>query len=680
MKLRKKIVLSCGIVVIMLIALVLGIALPNKNNNNTIPQDANNNIKQEKPLTYTYEAGDITIKNGEKTINYQYMPSTDSSRATTTAYEYVVGNTMSTLAAVDVYLDNLDTTDVNIAYAYSLGTPLDTSVEITAETYYTIQTIAVGNADMYIYVLITPADVNNSTSFTGNVEVKYGKARTLTISNNLNDDITTKTVVEGKTMEEPSIAEAEKGYYFDAWYLDKEFTKLASFPMESPTNLYARYANLPTDYLEYDIESDSYYVKQRVNNEIYNGSLAEHPISDLIIPAVYNNAYVTYIQSASEATNSKNVKSIFKDCNSIKLPFTIKTIGDYAFSRCYLLTEIDLPKAITSIGNYVFYNCNSLSNAISVPSGVVSIGNYAFAGCSVSSIILPNTITTIGNSAFENSKLTSVSLNTCTNLTSIGNNAFYGCTDLSAITLPNNLTSIKDNTFYNCNSLKSIVIPKGVTDIKDNAFYGCSALETVNLNTCINMVSIGASAFRYCSSMTSITIPKNVAAIGSDAFANCSNLSYVILPSGLTTISNAVFMNCISLQTVYLNNCAKLTQIGNYAFANTGLMNIDLTYCTSLISIGDYAFYRCDQLNSVKLPSSLTKVGSGAFYTQTDSSIFKTLKFTYDINSIWCVTNSKDYSGGQVIDLSNSSNNVKYFVNNTCSYYEGFYLIKITVS
>lgn len=45
----------------------------------------------------------------------------------------------------------------------------------------------------------------------------------------------------------------------------------------------------------------------------------------------------------------------------IKLPATLKDIGNYAFYRCYGLTRITVPEGVTSIGEYTFYRCPSIT-------------------------------------------------------------------------------------------------------------------------------------------------------------------------------------------------------------------------------------------------------------------------------------------------------------------------------
>ena len=135
--------------------------------------------------------------------------------------------------------------------------------------------------------------------------------------------------------------------------------------------------------------------------------------------------------------------------------YTVRVIGDYAFSYCSSLTSITIPDSVTSIGNWAFYGCSSLTS-ITIPDSVTSIGDYEFEYCSsLTSITIPDSVTSIGNSAF------------------------YGCSSLTSITTPDSITSIGDEAFSGCSSLTSITISDSVTSICRAAFYGCSSLTNV---------------------------------------------------------------------------------------------------------------------------------------------------------------------------------------------------------
>ena len=169
------------------------------------------------------------------------------------------------------------------------------------------------------------------------------------------------------------------------------------------------------------------------------------------------------------------------DCsneNTITIPYSVRTIGDYAFYNCSKLTSIRISNSVTAIGDFAFSGCSKLKTA-EISNSVTSISDFAFADCKrLTSIKLSNSVTVIGNSAFRFcSKLTSIEIPD--SVTSIGEYAFRNCSGLTSIELPNSVTSIGNYAFYNCSKLTSVKIPDSVTYIGDYAFRNCNKLTGV---------------------------------------------------------------------------------------------------------------------------------------------------------------------------------------------------------
>ena len=64
---------------------------------------------------------------------------------------------------------------------------------------------------------------------------------------------------------------------------------------------------------------------------------------------------------------------------TVKIPASLKKIGDNAFAHCGLLVKIEFASdsASVTIGNFAFNGCKSLSS-VSLPSGLTKIGDKAF--------------------------------------------------------------------------------------------------------------------------------------------------------------------------------------------------------------------------------------------------------------------------------------------------------------
>ena len=72
------------------------------------------------------------------------------------------------------------------------------------------------------------------------------------------------------------------------------------------------------------------------------------------------------------------------------------------FTNCYNLQSIWLPPTLKTIGQYAFYGCSYLSEVI-LSEGLRTIEYYAFSGCnSLYEIVFPSTLKEIKTGAFEN--------------------------------------------------------------------------------------------------------------------------------------------------------------------------------------------------------------------------------------------------------------------------------------
>lgn len=205
-------------------------------------------------------------------------------------------------------------------------------------------------------------------------------------------------------------------------------------------------------------------------------------------------------------------------CTAVRFA-TVTSIGTYAFTYCYSLTNIVISNSVTNIIGYTFYCCASLISIV-IPNSVTSIGTYSFYNCySLTSIVIPNSVTIIQSRVVS------------------------GCSSLTSIVIPNSATSIGGYAFCECFSLTKIIIPNGVTSIGTYAFNGCYALTSIVIPN--SVTSIGAETFYACYSLTNIVIPNSVTSIGDRAFGNCYSLTrydfsqHTIVPklSGRTTFS-----------------------------------------------------------------------------------------------------------------------------------------------
>ena len=181
--------------------------------------------------------------------------------------------------------------------------------------------------------------------------------------------------------------------------------------------------------------------------------------------------------------------------HEVKLPKTLKTIGDYAFKGSDI-SQTELPDGLTSIGYQAFYHTR-IPQAI-IPETVTSIGEHAFAGnYYLNNVSYPATARNIPNNCFNNCQRLQP-FEIPEGITSIGYRAFYQCYSYRT-SIPASVTSIGSYAFNNCN-LDNVVIRENVS-VSNEAFEYCK-LKTIEFPT--SMYSAPSRVVKYCTSMTDI--------------------------------------------------------------------------------------------------------------------------------------------------------------------------------
>jgi hypothetical protein len=197
---------------------------------------------------------------------------------------------------------------------------------------------------------------------------------------------------------------------------------------------------------------------------------------------------------------------------SVKLPDSLKSIGENAFDYCIKLTSVTLPEGLESIGNAAFYNCEHLTS-VTLPDSLVAIGDNPFEASPVKISLSSNhaRFELLDNVLFDKVEKNLISYP-------------YG-DKAKKYTVPEGVLTIGNNAFVFSN-LTSVTLPEGLKNIGEFAF-SFSNLTSVTLSE--GLESIDIYAFSYCDNLTSVNIPASVTSIELDAFIASDKLTLSVV-------------------------------------------------------------------------------------------------------------------------------------------------------
>ena len=277
------------------------------------------------------------------------------------------------------------------------------------------------------------------------------------------------------------------------------------------------------------------------------------------------NAEITEIpkQQLSRYNHSSNLAFF----HEVKLPKTLKTIGEYAFSGTYI-------------------------DEIVFPDSLQTIGNYAFSESRIREANIPETVTLIGEFAFQNNEsLTNV--NYPVSAKTIPQYCFNSCYQLQPFEIPEGISSIGARAFYACYQYKT-KIPSSITSIGTYAFNSCN-LDSVILR---ENVSVSNEAFEYCK-LKYIEFPTSMYSAPSRAVKYCTSMKDIYLKSPTMVTPNSLLEGCnASILTVHVPDYLVNTYKQNSYWYNYNIVGF------STAEIKDWLIYRPLNLNNDRFEGS----------------------------------------------------------------------------
>lgn len=209
--------------------------------------------------------------------------------------------------------------------------------------------------------------------------------------------------------------------------------------------------------------------------------------------------------------------------------------------------------------------------------------------------------------------------------------AFRDCELLESVELCKSLLAIGFHAFHDCTSLKSIIIPGNITKIESGSFWGCESLQSVTILEGVKI--IGEEAFAACISIESLGLPNSLTTIGEGAFGSCESLKSVLIPTSVTSIGREAF-SCCDCEIISKSECFLSDGSGLYSvkekkliYCSKSIVKYSISDSTNII--GGNAFFSCENLKSIVIPDSVTRIEDGAFmacYSLREVQLSKSLK------------------------------------------------------
>ena len=318
---------------------------------------------------------------------------------------------------------------------------------------------------------------------------------------------------------------------------------------------------------------------------------------------------------ATRAFNGTNISKVLNLGSITTLPdgdwVSAKRQG--VFALCANLTSVVLPETLTTIGYGTFTDCTSLTS-VNIPESVTYIGEGAFENCPAPLVLNTPNLQTLKNAAFNNSGLVEIkSLGQITSINSGSTTPFYSCKKLKKVTWSTDTVGIQGWQFRLCESLDTVIIPTEtvVQLVEVSAFSGTHPDLAIYVTD--NLVE----SYKSTTNWSDASIAPRIYPI---SIYNLGGLENIIIFAD-PAVASVLNANGIGIGGyVGKQQAAEVTSIERWFKGNTEITSFDefenFTGVTSLISGSSStlsAFTGCTNLESIKLPSSLTVFGNYSF-------------------------------------------------------------------
>ncbi|HFR3896583.1 TPA: leucine-rich repeat protein, partial [Streptococcus suis] len=314
-----------------------------------------------------------------------------------------------------------------------------------------------------------------------------------------------------------------------------------------------------------------------------------------------------------EATPFKH-SNYSSDTKSLYVEFKdgVTKIPAYLFAGAKQVIRVDLPEGLKEIGGSAFHGTSimkdeSKESAPKPPANENSNAekeqqNAPFDAVSMTRLELPDSLETIGNHAFGGID-TLTSVNIPKNLV-VADQAFAGSRNLTH--LRNNVEGVRiPDGMLESTGIATFIVPEGITEIGKYALRDNKQFD------------IGADPFGVSlvdrikrPGLTNVILPSTLTKIDSRTFESTS-IKFIDIPNGVSEIGEGAFRFSPELETVKLPK--ELKKLGGYLFEGNEKMTL-LVLPDKVESIDVNAFVNMPNLEKVYIPASVNSIGENLIF------------------------------------------------------------------
>lgn len=347
-------------------------------------------------------------------------------------------------------------------------------------------------------------------------------------------------------------------------------------------------------------------------------------VKSVYLPSTYDG-YVPEIKNIEKFTVADNNPKYSSDDNGVL--FNGDKTNIIRYPKCSRIEVYEIPDGVTDIWSSAFDGSENLKT-VTVPESLVDIPKTVFENSSV--YLNPENweedVFYVGDCLVEvdcETKAENVVVKDGTR--KITACAFRKCKNVKSITIPDSVKYIGKENFVGCSSLEKIYIGSGVEDISDSPFYfeiegtPCGQLKSIDVskdNKCFTSVDgvlfskdlTQLIQYPYGKKQKEYTVPDSVTYIYPGAFRYCNGLTELTIGRGITVIDFIMLYGNDNIETVILPDT--LTKLDGGAFKYSGIKYIDIP--DSVTCLGSEAMTGCFRLETVNIGKGVSYIDNCA--------------------------------------------------------------------